>query len=239
MNQSFASLLVISASVVAPLAALAAPITVPTDLNPGDSYRLAFVTNTTSDATSSNIEDYNAFATTLANSIPELAALKTTWKAIVSTSTVDARDNTSTNWVTIPVGVPIYTLGGTRVASTNTDLWSFSSTIPPSPVHENAITYTESGDSVPNLTNVWSGTRYDGTRQSVQFLGGPGAVSLGNAGSLTSGWIENGFVMSPDILNRVYAMSGVLTVVPEPSTFALVALACVGFAAWGWRRIRA
>jgi hypothetical protein len=42
---------------------LAAPITVPTGLNPGDRYRLAFVTSTTRDARSSNIADYNLFVT--------------------------------------------------------------------------------------------------------------------------------------------------------------------------------
>ncbi|MDC0935468.1 hypothetical protein OAS39_04205 [Pirellulales bacterium] len=48
-------LLVIATFVVAPLAASAAPITVPTDLGVGDKYRLAFVTSTTRDATSIDI----------------------------------------------------------------------------------------------------------------------------------------------------------------------------------------
>ena len=72
------------------------PITVPSDLNPGDPYRLAFVTSTTRDATSTNIADYNNFVSGVANGVTQLAALGTTWKAIGSTSADDARDNTGT-----------------------------------------------------------------------------------------------------------------------------------------------
>src|SRR5215471_8873092 len=75
----------------------AAPITVPPSLSPGDQYRLVFVTSTRRTATSSSIGDYNLFVTNAANTVPELAALGTTWTAIASTATVDARDNTLTN----------------------------------------------------------------------------------------------------------------------------------------------
>lgn len=56
----------------------AVPIPVPTGLAPGDNYRLAFVTSTTRDATSSAIADYNDFVTAAALAVPELAALGTT-----------------------------------------------------------------------------------------------------------------------------------------------------------------
>ena len=49
---------------------LAAPITLPTGLNPGDQYRLGFVSSTTRDATSQNIADYNDFVTATANRGP-------------------------------------------------------------------------------------------------------------------------------------------------------------------------
>ena len=56
----------------------AQPITIPSGLNPGDSYRLAFVTSTTRDATSSNSVDYDALVTAAASSVGELASLGTT-----------------------------------------------------------------------------------------------------------------------------------------------------------------
>jgi len=103
----------------------AAPLTLPTSLGPGDTYRLAFVTSTASNSTSTDVADYNAFVTGVANSVPELAALATTWTAIGSTATVDARDNTGTN-PGAGTGVEIYLLNNTLLASNNLDLWDGS-----------------------------------------------------------------------------------------------------------------
>jgi hypothetical protein len=94
---SGATLLVCLVTWVAAGTATAIPITVPTGLNPGDEYRLAFVTSTTRDATSSDITVYNGFVTASANAVTELALLGSTWTAIASTPTADARDNTNTN----------------------------------------------------------------------------------------------------------------------------------------------
>ena len=74
---------------VAATGSLASPITVPTGLNPGDAYRLVFVTSTTLDATSSDIADYNAFVSGVANTVPELVALGTTWTAIGPSAGLD------------------------------------------------------------------------------------------------------------------------------------------------------
>jgi hypothetical protein len=81
---SFVSLAILGAASTS----IAVPITVPTGLSPGDEYRLVFVTSTTRNATSSNIADYNLFVTGVANTIPELLALGTTWSATGSTRTV-------------------------------------------------------------------------------------------------------------------------------------------------------
>ena len=80
--------------------ALTAPITIPTGLNPGDQYRISYVTSTIRDVTSSNIADYNAFVTAAADSVIEPAALGTSWTAIGSTASIDARDNTNTSFTT-------------------------------------------------------------------------------------------------------------------------------------------
>ena len=106
--------------------AYAMPITVPTGLNPGDQYRLAFVTSTTRDATSTVIADYNAFVTGVANAVTDLAALGTTWTAIASTQTVNARDNTSTDPTTDGTGHSIFLLDGDKLADDYVDLWDGS-----------------------------------------------------------------------------------------------------------------
>jgi hypothetical protein len=130
MQKSIAVLVFTAFAATPTLAAFAGPITVPMVLNPGDHYSLAFVTSATRGATSSNIADYNAFVTTDANSVPALAALGTTWTAIASAASANADDNTNTNPSMDPIGVPIYTLGNTLIASTNTALWSGSITSP-------------------------------------------------------------------------------------------------------------
>jgi hypothetical protein len=90
-------------------------VTVPTDLNPGDQYRLVFVTDGTRDAQSTDIADYNAFVTAQANQSTELQALGVDWFVIGSTSTVSARDNTGTDG---GGGVPIYLLeNGLRISA--------------------------------------------------------------------------------------------------------------------------
>ncbi|MBI1923977.1 hypothetical protein HYR99_06980 [Candidatus Poribacteria bacterium] len=94
-----------------PRVALSVPITVPTSLTPGAQYRLAFVTSTTRDALSSNIADYNTFVSNAANAVPELAALGTTWRAIASTLTSDARTDFFHS-------VPIFLLNDTQLSQT-------------------------------------------------------------------------------------------------------------------------
>ena len=99
---------------------LAVPITVPTDLNPGDPYVLAFVSSTVRDGTSSNIGDYNNFVQGLADTAGIGQAQGLTWKAIASTATVDARDNVGNFG-----NVPVYLLDGTTViADSFSDLWA-------------------------------------------------------------------------------------------------------------------
>ena len=121
------AIVMLAAISIMPITADAAPITLPIGLNPGDEYRLAFVTSTTRDATSTDIAVYNAFVTAAANTQAELLALGTTWTAIASTFTVDARDNTATNPIEDGAGVPIYLLDGlTKIADNYSDLWDSS-----------------------------------------------------------------------------------------------------------------
>lgn len=189
--------------------AWAAPMAVPAGLNPGDEYRLVFVTSTGAGATSSDITTYNAFVTGAANSVPELAALSTTWSVVGSTPTVSARTNTGT---TLPGGLPIYNLAGALVAVDNDDLWDGALLAP--------INHTESGDEVFNQF-VWTGTFVNGNGSSLLGLGGPlDGVLTGIAGETDNRWIH----WDSDTMTlpyHYYAMSGVLTVVPEPNSLAL------------------
>jgi hypothetical protein len=202
-----------------PLSALAAVITVPTGLNSGDHYRLAFVTSTTRDATSSNIADYNTFVTNVANTVPQLAALSTTWSAIGSTLTVDARDNTLTNPnIGADASVPIYTLNNTLIDSTNAALWSAtgSGLLAPLNIDETGSTHT---------VLVWTGSTFTGIGSAEAQLGTANPRE-GTNGNSNAAWVQFDTDTST-VSKSLYAISGVLTV-PEPGSFVLAGLGLAG-----------
>jgi len=193
--------------------ASAAPITVPPGLNLGDQYRLVFVTSSVRDATSSNIDDYNAFVSGVAAGVPQLAAVGTTWRAIGSTATIDARDNTDTN-PAISVGVPIFQLTGLRVAVDNADLWD--ATI------ENSIR-SENGANQFNF--IWTGTRSDGAGDLGDTITHLGQIDpwVGGFNNTDLSWIQNGIRFRGESWS-LYGLSGVLTIVPEPGTIILLGI---------------
>ena len=231
MRKSIAIFLLAVIAAIPPCTALAVPVTVPSGLNPGDQYRLAFVTSTTRNATSTNIADYNTFVTTAANSVPALAALGTSWKAIGSTNDVDARDNTSTNPLVNGAGFRIYDLANTLVATTNTDLWNGDIQVP--------LNHREDG-TVPGAEYfVWTGTddslgvASNGT--AYQAFGEPDGVTFGSTIETSHYWMDIAQAARENSLH-MYALSGVLTVVPEPSTMVLGLLAAAALVAAACRR---
>jgi len=197
------------------LAGSANALIVPPDLNPGDQYRLLFVTTNT-DATSTDIADYNAFVTAQANSDGDLSALGTSWTAIASTATVDALDNTGTG---AGGGVPIYSTGGALLFVDHTDLWDGGGPL-------SSLT-AASGKLVATKSGTWTGTASDGTAASGL---GTATPTFG-----TGATFFDAGTASQTNLKPLYAISGVLTIVPEPGTLSLVALGLLGYAASGRR----
>lgn len=180
---------------------------IPPNLPPGSQYQLIFVTESIRDATSSNIDDYNAFVTSEAALSPSLPA--TLWHAVASTTTVNAIDNAPS------VGLPVYNTHGDLVASAATGLYTATLL--------NPIIYTQHGiGTVP--ISVWTGSDYTGL-VSVNPMGAAG-VQWGNAHSTTSTWASQ--VGEPAIsLLPLYALSDPITAVPEPSAVVLLGSATV------------
>jgi len=186
------------------------PTTVPIGLNPGDSYRLAFATSTARDAVSTDIADYNAFVTAVANTVAELAALGTNWKAIGTTQSVDARDNTNTN-PNVEAGVPIYLTDGTLLVNDNADLWDASIAVP--------IGIDEYGSAIASSL-VWTGSDTSGISVGFGELGNPflGVVVAGDSTSAASEWVICCGGDAPSNQHPLYAISDVLTVpIPVPA----------------------
>lgn len=198
---------------------LAAPITIPTGLNPGDQYRLVFVTSATRTATSSDINSYNDFVDAIGDTV-----VASDWKAMASTAGVDARDNTGTNPGIDPTGVPIYLLNDTRMANGYSDLWDGFVLSAPN--------ISETGDILNGF--VWTGslTHGVGSNRLGETIATAGFSSVAAIGWMTNNELGSGASFS------LYAMSDVLTVapVPEPGALALFCLGLIGFGAMRRRK---
>ena len=213
--------LLISGVFATTMASQAAVITMPSGLSHGDQYRIVFVTSTTIQATSSDISTYNAHVTAAAALNPDLAVIEgtveqtTTWTAIGSTDSVNARDNTSTTGA--GTGIGIYLLNDTAIATSYTDLWD--GTI------ANLFNVDEQGDSGPYANSqVWTGTNGDGSTGADPL--GTATPEFGKTNLTgTNTWINrlSGASWPNTDTYHLFAISGILTV-PEPSSTALLGL---------------
>src|SRR5688500_13200928 len=82
-----------------------AALPTPNDLQPCDKYHLVFNASTTHHALSSNIGNYNQLVQTAANGAGIGESLGVTWKAILSTPFVHAKDN-----AVIGAETPVYNM---------------------------------------------------------------------------------------------------------------------------------
>jgi len=208
----------------------AAPITEPSGLNPGDQYRLVFVTSGTRDAKSDDIEAYNSFVTGEAAS-PALIELQTSWFAIASTPLTSARQNTNTDFVASAPGVPIFNLAGETVARDYGDLWDGDIM--------NPIDVLADGTRLQAVDmRVWTGTDYEGYFNQASPLGTP-VPGTGDAANPYLGWIKdwaNPFD-NYEMSHRLYGMSEILTVQnPVPAPTSIVLLSSGIFGLLGLRR---
>ncbi|MCY4480880.1 MAG: fibronectin type III domain-containing protein [Rhodospirillales bacterium] len=182
---------------------------IPSGVNAGDSFRLLFVTSTTRNAQSTNIADYNSFVQARANANTALRPFKDEFRALISTATVDARDNTGTapagSSYTAGEGVPIYWLGGAKVADDYADLYDGS--------WDSRSGKTETGGSYG--FGVWTGSNADGTAHALYPAGADNVL----AGTLASAGKALNVTWRLNSLNaRLYALSPVITVVAVPVT---------------------
>jgi hypothetical protein len=178
--------------------------TVPPGLNPGDPYRLVFITkDKIFTATSPSILIYDALVTSQADTSAELVALGTTWRVIGSTSSVDAKTHTDTDDSPAGAnGVPLYRLDGMIIADDYDDLWDGSL--------QNPLYVAQDGTIRDTCCGTWTGTFADGTSVAGAELGTPNVVD-GAPYATGSNWIRTSPYPATN-LQYLYGMSDVLTV---------------------------
>lgn len=224
----FAFLLVIllGASSASGRAATLINLPTPAGLSSGDKFRFLFLTAGTLSATSADISSYNTFVTSQAAGA-RYDGTTVNWSALVSTSTVDARDNVGG----LNTNVPVYLVNGTKLAGNLTTgtaangLWSGVLLTGP----DIGITGTSVGGS------AYTGSLANGTGKS----GNQAGASFTQYGTPTSGyqfgWAFSATAQPSSFALGLYGVSSELTVapVPEPSTYAM---GLAGLACSMWRR---
>ena len=167
---------------------------IPEGIGPGDSFRLLFVTSSTTTATSTDIADYNAFVHAAVTNT-DLASFSDKFRALISTASVNIRDNSKTTGT----GVPVHWLGGDKVADDYADLYDLS--------WDSVSGMTETGSSYTGL--VWTGSNGRG-ETSLRSHAGAAEVRMGNLGEdrpLSSPTTKPATEAYP-----LYALSPVITV---------------------------
>ena len=184
---------------------------IPSGLSTGDEFRLLFLPSTGIDATSDDIADYNTHvqdAAAAATAHADIQAHSATFRVVASTEAVDARDNTGTTGT----GVPIYWLGGAKVADDNADFYDGSWDNETEGRRETGVVVTLS-----STWKVWTGSAPDGTESVVSgtshALGNTGSdpVRVGRPDDATHGPLSGDTADEADS-NAVYALSGVFVV---------------------------
>ena len=209
---------------VVPAAATPIGINTPAGLNPGDRFRIAFVTGTTTtDISSTDITSYNLFVNTAAGGATYNGSA-VTFYAIGSTATVNAYDNIHST----TMNDPVYLAGGALVAPSITGangLWS-GALVNRIATDIDGTVVSPDGDG--NDRRVFTGTLVDGTASSkpLGYLdpGVPPIVpaqfqtSLGQATGYTdAAWIDVGGYGTVFFSQSLYGISETLTVASPSS----------------------
>jgi hypothetical protein len=196
-------------------------LTTPAGLTPGDTFRYVFLTPGSTQPFSGDIGVYNSFVQSQAGGATYNGSV-VHWDVIGSTFAVSAIDNISQS------KTPVYLADGTLVTTSvdSSGLWSGSIL---NPINEDL------SGSVHNSLAVYTGTLSTGHRSNdpLDFFD----ITIGNSGQSGKTWVQG--VAFPDIIPlRMYGVSQVLTVVPEPSSFLLAGISAIGVSAFGWSRQR-
>ena len=197
----------------------------PAGLTAGDTFRLLFLSSTKRDASSTDIADYNTFIqTTAAAGHTAIQKYSSSFTAVGCTSSTDAHDNTDTTGA----GVPIYWLGGDKVADDYEDFydgtWDNESDSHDRNEDSSNGTITSISANYP-----WTGCGHDGTEGFnagvIPRSLGNDEVRLGAPGNSSSAGPINGDTADTSSSTRpMYGLSPVFKVIAASSDATLSGL---------------
>ena len=152
---------------------------IPAELGTGDQFRLIFGTSGKRDATATAIGTYNTFVQNAAAAgHTDIQPYSSGFRVVGSTADTDARDNTGTTYTATDKGIPIYWLGGTKVADDYEDFYDES-------WDDEANTKDESGSAVDLISfdnGPYTGSSHDG----VEFIFGGSSLALGSTSAVVA-----------------------------------------------------
>ena len=187
----------------------------PSGLGVGDEFRLLFVSSTTRNAASTDIATYNTWIQNRAAAgHADIRDYSDTFRVVGSTAAVDARDNTETAYTSSDKGVPIYWLGGNKVADQYEDFYDGG--------WDEEVNRKDEDGNASSLTQIWTGSNDSGTEAFAGTTSralGKEIVAQGSLNHATLGPVGNSAANGGKNSSRpFYGLSAVLRVVPTPPT---------------------
>ena len=181
---------------------------VPGSFRVGDGFRLLFVTSNRSTAESSDIAKYNKFVQDAAASgHTDIQDYSSVFRALGSTASIDARDNTATNPNKDGPGEEIRWLNGPRAANDYADFYNGSwDHRNPGRDQDGAVHDFPTGAA----GSVWTGSQSDGQGESGNELGGTGNVATARPSSGSGNEIFGSSFAPEGGLKPLYGLSYVL-----------------------------
>ena len=201
----------------------------PSGLNPGDEFRLLFVTADTRDATATDIGVYDSFVQTsvrgghTGGAHQAVRSYASLFKAVGSTSTVDARTHLGMDPnVSADSDVAVYWLNGSQAAAGNSSFWSSTWTN-----SAQAGRRTAAGSAPSADVEVFTGTQESGAKAPTAHLGtsGTAGVVTGDKDGSDPIAVTTG---SKSFSRPLYGVSGVFRVGNPHGTALTVSLVDLG-----------
>ena len=187
---------------------------IPSGLAAGDAFRLLFVTGT-ANPTDTDIADYNTYVgDQAAAGHTDIADYSSWFRVVGSTADTDARDNTGTAYTADDKGVPVYWLGGAKVADDYEDFYDggWDDEANPKGADGAAVTVDRVWTGSTNTGTEADASTESGSTTTVSRALGADPARVGRLNNSASGPLDSSEAYTTGTNYPYYALSGVMVV---------------------------